>query len=105
MPPEVHREIRRLLMLKAGTEKLASRMRTVNVMSRIEIVEQLMRGRTKGARQVQGRHGSEAPDRCVQDVFLNRAMTEAIVWCLEPPIARFGSLILKEAIVPTPSFP
>lgn len=76
MPPEVHREIRRLLMLKAGTEKLASRMRTVNVMSRIEIVEQLMRGRTKGARQVQGRHGSEAPDRCVQDAFLNRAMTE-----------------------------
>ena len=55
---------------------MASRMRTVNVMSRIEIVEQLMRGRTTGARQVQGRHGSEAPDRCVQDAFLNRAMTE-----------------------------
>ena len=28
----------------------------------------------------------------------------AIVWCLEPPIARFGSLILKVVIVPTPSF-
>ena len=25
----------------------------------------------------------------------------AIVWCLEPPIARFGSLILKVVTVPT----
>ena len=28
---------------------------------------------------------------------------KAIVWCLEPPIARFGSLILKVVIVPTHS--
>ena len=29
---------------------------------------------------------------------------QAIVWCLEAPIACFGSLILKVVIVPTPSF-
>jgi len=35
---------------------------------------------------------------------MRHAMKEAIVLCLEPPIAQFGSLILKVVTVPTPSF-
>jgi len=37
-------------------------------------------------------------------ILLMDANVEAIVLCLEPPIAQFGSLILKVVTVPTPSF-